>query len=647
MNHNLPIEIWHHVLQFSQNRYQCALVCKAWKEVALQQLYKDLRLDGYNVYCMKKLFKLDADEQAHYFRYFFLTTKLTIDRDHERMTFDTTDYLNYQYSLLEEDDFILFLEMLPKLQVVNLNNSFYEHYYFGYIRDTNSRKCLNEVQTFCSATFHDFKTSYRYRATLTTLNHTLRIEYYLPTPTMNICQSLSQFKNLTSLTFVNAYVNNLTPLELQLACPCLVTLKYSCRNRISDQTIQNLLRDNDMSKTNSRLKILQLHIPNLPVSYFQYVSGYLVPHLDSLDLQINRSRMYDWISDVGIENALTFAKNIGSLKQSGFGFQCPYEDVIVEDKNAEMTVFYKLLNAFKGSKHRICEATFKFVGNPSYSMQRSKNNLIQFEYPLDVKCYSPPIDSKVVHAYDLALNEYLPDKAVSISGPEIIDCLNIYAGCGNPELAFVFIQYALIYCPNLLACRIVMDAISNKNIYIGTHVKELQLRKDRFITSKYGREDIKVFKSFHLIPSQATLDLLCINLPNIQALICGANFMYGRWTQKVAEIDLKLFKNLELFQFDDYNICGNDTDYIFIRLQVDNGDMAYYSRRNGKTVVYEAATLQLFQEYQDDATLNNCLLTVKCNSGVKFIVSSGNHTMAAEFDNGLLLDCIGINANFL
>ncbi|KAG2205785.1 hypothetical protein INT47_003968 [Mucor saturninus] len=276
-------------------------------------------------------------------------------------------------------------------------------------------------------------------------------------------------------------------------------------------------------------------------------------------------------------------------------------------------------------------------------MQRSKSNLIQFEYPLDVKCYSPPIDSKVVHDYELALNEYLPDKAVSISGPEIIECLNIHIGYGNPELVFVFTRYALIHCPNLQTCSIVMNAISKKTIYIGTHVKELQLRKDRFITSKYGREDIKVFKSFYLIPSQATLDLLCTNLPNIQVLTCGTNFMYGRWTQKVTEIDLKVFKNLELFQFDDYNICGDDTDYIFIRLQVNNGDMAYYSRRSGKTVVYETATLQLFQKYQDDATLNICLLTVKHNSGVKFIVSSGNHIIAAEFDHGHLLDhiCIG------
>ncbi|KAG2205669.1 hypothetical protein INT47_008025 [Mucor saturninus] len=381
---------------------------------------------------MKKLFKLDADEQAHYFRYFFLTTKLTIDRDHERMTFDTSEYLDYQYSLLEEDD----LEMLPKLQVVHLNNSFYEHYYFG------------------------------------------------------ITTSLSSFGNP--------------------------------RNRISDQTIQNLLRDIDMSKTNSRLKILQLHIPNLPISYFQYVSEYLVPHLDSLDLQINRSRMQ---------------------------FEAKW-----------------------------------------------------IRFPMSVqRCY------------------------------------------GNPELVFVFTRYALIHCPNLQTCSIVMDAIFSKTIYISTHVKELQLRKDCFITSKYGKEDIKMFKSFHLIPSQATLDLLCINLPNIQVLTCGANFMYGRWTQKLTEIDLKVFKNLELFQFDDYNICADDTDYIFIRLQVDNEDMAYYSRRSEKTVVYETATLQLFQKYQDDATLNICLLTVKCNSGVKFIVSSRNHIIAAEFDHGHLLDhiCIG------
>ncbi|KAI7896343.1 uncharacterized protein EV154DRAFT_476708 [Mucor mucedo] len=128
-----------------------------------------------------------------------------------------------------------------------------------------------------------------------------------------------------------------------------------------------------------------------------------------------------------------------------------------------------------------------------------------------------PINSEIVHAFELALNEYPPDKVFSISGLEIIDRPNIHIGYGNPELAFVFTRYALNHCPNLQACSIVMDAIFNKTIYINTHLKELQLRKDHFITSNM-----------------------------------------------VTEISLKSFKNLELFQFDDYNTCGNDTDYIFI-----------------------------------------------------------------------------------
>lgn len=156
-----------------------------------------------------------------------------------------------------------------------------------------------------------------------------------------------------------------------------------------------------------------------------------------------------------------------------------------------------------------------------------------------------------------------------------------------------------------------------------------------------------MFKSLQFIPSKPLLDLISTHLLNIQVLVYNAEIMYGRWTQKVTEIDLTALKKLQLFQFDDYNIYGYDTDLIFIQLQIDHGDIAYYCRNIETSAVYEATTLQLFQECQDDATLNIRLLNVKYNSGVKFVVSTGNHTMAAEFHNGLLLDCINIDTKFL
>ncbi|KAI7894999.1 uncharacterized protein EV154DRAFT_477775 [Mucor mucedo] len=151
---------------------------------------------------MKKLFKLNADEQAPFFKYFFLTTKLKIDREHVKMTIDTSDYLG----------------MLPKLEALHHNNSYCQHYYFRYILDISSRKCLDKVQTFCSATFHKaFKVIYKYREKLTTLEYTHRILSYSQMHRSTLCESLRHLKNPTSLTLVNAYVSNLTRLEIQLA----------------------------------------------------------------------------------------------------------------------------------------------------------------------------------------------------------------------------------------------------------------------------------------------------------------------------------------------------------------------------------------------------------------------------------------------
>ncbi|KAG2205671.1 hypothetical protein INT47_008027 [Mucor saturninus] len=645
---SLPTEIWYQVLEFSHNRYQCAFVCKAWTEVSLQQLYKDLRLDGRNICRMKRLLELDADERIPYFKYFDSTTRLTIKREKDREELNSLGYMEYDYGKLEEDQFIFFLDNLPKLQDLHLVNSCYEDYYIAYLRQTDSFKCLNEIQTLPSYSCHDiFSLLYRYHSTITAICMSAYEGHYSQTITWTICESLSQFKHLTHLTLTNERNVHLTPLEVQLACPRLVTFKYSSGPTISDHTIENMLRGVNKNGINSRLKVFQLHVPNLPASYFRYISTYLVPHLDSLDVEVRRYQLLNWIREVGIKDAMVFAKNISRLKERSLEFRYPYKNVTMEDKTAEITNFNKLLNAFKGLRHRLCQGRFKFTGSSHYSMHRSKEDVLEFESTLDPKCYLSPSDSNIVHAYEVALSKYLSDKASFFIEPEMIDCLDIHIDHGNPKLVSVILQYVLVHFPNIQAFKFFMDATSTKTIYIGDDVKELQPRKDRFITSRCGRAGLKVFKSLQFIPSKPLLDLISTHLLNIQVLVYNAKIMYGRWTQKVTEIDLTALKKLQLFQFDDYNIYGYDTDLIFIQLQIDHGDIAYYCRNIETSAVYEATTLQLFQECQDDATLNIRLLNVKYNSGVKFVVSTGNHTMAAEFHNGLLLDFINIDTKFL
>ncbi|KAG2205668.1 hypothetical protein INT47_008024 [Mucor saturninus] len=616
---SLPTEIWYQVLEFSHNRYQCAFVCKAWTEVSLQQLYKDLRLDGRNICRMKRLLELDADERIPYFKYFDSTTRLTIKREKD-------SYMEYDDGKLEEDQFIFFLENLPKLQDLHLVDSCYENYYIAYLHQTDSLKCLNEIQTLPSYSCNDiFSLLYRHRSTVNAICMSAYEGHYSQTITWTICESLSQFKHLTHLTLTNERNVHLTPLEVQLACPRLLTFKYSSGPTISDHTIESMLRGVNKNGINSRLKVFQLHVPNLPASYFRYISTYLVPHLDSLDLEVRRYQFSNRIREVGIKDAM----------------------VTMEDKTAEITNFNKLLNAFKGLRHRLCQGRFKFTGSSHYSMHRIKEGVLEFESTLDAKCYLSLSDSNIAHAYEVALSKYLSDKACFCIEPKMIDCLDIHIEHGNPKLVSVILQYVLVHFPNIQAFKFFMDATSTKTIYIGDDVKELQPRKDRFITSRCGRAGLKVFKSLQFIPSKPLLDLISTHLLNIQVLVYNAKIMYGRWTQKVTEIDLTALKKLQLFQFDDYNIYGYDTDLIFIQLQIDHGDIVYYCRNIETSAVYEATTLQLFQECQDDATLNIRLLNVKYNSGVKFVVSTGNHTMAAEFHNGLLLDFINIDTKFL
>lgn len=74
----IPAEIRNLIIQQSENYLQSALVCKEWTEHALECLYKNLVLDGYDIGVIKRLLRLNEEEREAYFKNCSLVKKIKI-----------------------------------------------------------------------------------------------------------------------------------------------------------------------------------------------------------------------------------------------------------------------------------------------------------------------------------------------------------------------------------------------------------------------------------------------------------------------------------------------------------------------------------------------------------------------------------------
>lgn len=686
---DVPIEICREIFYLSENPYQCALVCKIWTEHALQIFYNDLTLGFDGLYQTKQELKLNASERDGFFKYANLVKKLTIGENKNRSVakfppkkFKETLYIS-KYDL-DQDEFIMLLECLPNLQNLHLSIEASDDY-LQYLLETNSEKCMNHIQTITSDRYDiQFSLYYKYRATLTTLRvNDQRAMIRIGLQYGRLLTFLSHFPNMTDLTLINP-PSNTTTFDVQKACPRLTSLEYDADFDMHDEVFIKILQNPAAFNLKSNLETLKLTIPFVSMTYVKYLTEFACKQINTFVLDMYDVNLHDWISDIGIENVLKLAKQIGTLKD--FGFSCTTGDMYTRrtfSDKTNMTSFFELLNAFKGNKEAYCRIEFCDVEGYSAEdlIEYDAEDGFNLRCKLDYKDYRSPYYGVIQRGHDLypyagervhenendthhnieeteddhssgddIQIEYdvvisLPDTEISIIGPEVINYMHVTMSDRHPDLPYKFLEYALTHCPKLDYFHFGFLKEPAEEFCITTVINPQKLKINHQVLSTNPQKTMKVVKTADFIPSREWLIFVAKCVPNIEFFALGDHNLDST-TPDITEIDLTIFKKLKTLYFLMEVISKGDADRAFIHLKFSDGDESYYCQDCTNPLVLKPATGEDFQRCKNDETIDARCITITCDKHIQIVVFSDEIGTIAEFSNGLKLDYVHIDSNF-
>ncbi|KAI9359156.1 hypothetical protein BD770DRAFT_409964 [Pilaira anomala] len=135
----------------------------------------------------------------------------------------------------------------------------------------------------------------------------------------------------------------------------------------------------------------------------------------------------------------------------------------------------------------------------------------------------------------------VPDKTISVLGPEIINQLKFYVCSTNKELAQKVLEYALVNCPHFHDIE-----------YHGMNTPRHR-PKQRLYPIARSEEVIKFIRINNFVPSFDVLNTLVSYLPSIRCFSCGTESFRGFGDEQTSQailVNLSKSTNLELFYFD-------------------------------------------------------------------------------------------------
>lgn len=591
---------------------QCSLTCKDLSTTALQAFYRDVKLTAENIQVLNPQLLLEANERDGYFRYGAFVLSLEILDDIVENTEEDNDGLE---DLIYEDIFITLLEYLPNLEVLNIKESVFAEQYLDFLLNTQSTSCLNRIrlidydenpfQQFNSSNIVDlhFLVCYKYRATINDLViHYKHLINDVDSQRDRTLTFLRHFENVEYLTLINSCDDALDVLDITNIFPNLISLQYKSNRIMSDN---HAAVDSTNDKMNRCLKNLVLEVPTVSTRLIKYIIDYVPKQIDAVHITMSNIDVCDWISTVGISDALKFVSHLGTFKVTDFNFEPPksYKRQSVQEES-KSTLLFKLLGAFKGNKKNDVHAFYD-----------------DFSSVHDTLAYNPTygftakIGSKVDNrgSYNESkINLEFPNTQSSIIGLETITHMHAIMYDKRPELQTYFLQQALNRCPELLG----FEFRYSLNLYRGV----------RLTTSK-SKNKLNVMKIGDYLPAEGDyVDLFATHLPNLEVLSVGSPGKSRQALTSPATIDLRSFKDLQKFYFNLEILLGRRSkDGVHITLCYDDGSSKGYSQLKGTQQFVEKTGEA---EASDDWFYHP--LTIHCHKGLEIYIYSDDDTFIAE-----------------
>ncbi|GAA5809718.1 hypothetical protein MFLAVUS_003131 [Mucor flavus] len=275
--------------------------------------WRAVMLQPHNIAHVKSHF--NNVNHSQYFKYSHFTTELAFKDVKNCKEF-------YKFSKLE---LLELLNRLPSLKKINFGETNYPEEYFEYLLDADMQH-INEINT--GAKFLNirsdvvFSVYYKFRNSITVIGLFYdRNAINFDSQQINIINSLTQFKKLTTLILWNNYDTNLTPFQIQDNCSNLTHLGFVSDHPISESATRRVLDNNRRINLNfiSSMAYFYLRLPSLSATYTRYLVDYFPNHLKYLTI-ISHQNILKWFDIVGMELALRLMEKTGRIKETTIAF---------------------------------------------------------------------------------------------------------------------------------------------------------------------------------------------------------------------------------------------------------------------------------------------------------------------------------------
>ncbi|KAI9258671.1 hypothetical protein EDC94DRAFT_613149 [Helicostylum pulchrum] len=579
---NLPYEIYLKIFSLLHKSLvkDCVMVCKEWSMPAFQAYFKEVIINDHNTGTLKALV-----DQGQYFKYCHWTEKLTVNQESSGFHFNREPEVEFT-----KEEFLKLIKCFPNLKKIEIRTNKSESNYTRYLLDIDSNHYLTRLEsiilrtdTFCANPSNLYcSVYYKFRASLTRISLEHERKSVLASKYGGVLNYLNQFKKLTHLTYCNNS-GHYTPIyEIQVACPSLTSIQL-----ISHYSSPLLRAGDNIFDQNSNLKELSLSFPNISTRYIETITKYLPESVKKLDITITEIDLYDWIDQVGIENVLQLAERMSNLPKASF--QCiPDKEYETEHENigeSNMTIFFKVLNAFKGDKKVPCTASFSDFRSVHNYMRFNGEN-ISIEYGLN---YADLYDDS---GEERTLEFSVPDRTASIIGPEIINSLSFYICTVDPELTIKLLKYSLINCTHLQHVEFKGMNSPHHEFVLSSNIDYFHEGIETYDLTATSKENLKTVKLKNFIPSKEYIDLLANHLPDLQIFTCGGR-LGGRFDNSEEsqdhKLDLTRFKSLKIVYFDVQLVSIGSK---LIKFEYVDGEEKFYQLKDKKDTSFEAISLE-------------------------------------------------------
>lgn len=636
---------------------QGVLVCKKWHEAGTPFLHKDLSWTSYHVTRLKKRMKLRPVTRDRYFKQGIWTKTLEIHQDH-------SDYLSYDTELdtyekpdltyaFDKRDWLLLLEYFPNLEILDFTGSGNGNRYLRYIKEAGPSNILPKIQDFAADVMEPcvfanwntiyFGACYKHRASITSL-YVIYKDLYVDLGFVSgeMLTLLGNFNHLTDLTLENKYDNQLTTFDIQDACPHLISLKYKSAFGIPDLKVKTIIDEADPRKLDFKMKKLEITVPSITKNYANYITNYVSPYVDNLNLSMNKVDLYDWIDEIGYDTALGLFRSFSTLEYISINWipRKTYQRQSVHD-NSDATIFFSLLHVLQGDKKMYCSSTYDILNPYRKTIKRTPNMGLNVTYGLNYYDYyfqnvqnsaedinSNPLNRSILIA--------LPNTLISTIGPEIVHNMSVEMLDTNPDLLINFLRFALSNCPNLQHFYF-CSSNSVGQICLGTNmiISRYGTKQRKELTSTL-KENIKVVKLRNTLPSEEMTDLIRTYIPDIETFACGSSSRLNQ--PNTITIDLTELGHLKEIYLEVSCLgVNNNVETAYMGIQCREGVHSYYRMGLKKHRCTIHTTSLDYMENQTRDDVNSRSTIFKCDRyGIKFVFYLGSYKIA-EIVNGRLI----------